>query len=97
MEIVLGQFVKAIAGRDAGYVYIVIGHDKSCLLLADGRDKTVSKPKLKNPRHVTVCKAYAHSILAKIKDGMKVTNEDLRQEILSWRKSGKLSESDEEG
>ncbi len=49
-----GQIVNVLAGREAGSRFVVIGLDGSLLYLADGRKRTVRKPKRKNPRHVEV-------------------------------------------
>lgn len=46
------MIVRATAGRDAGGYFAVIGIDETELLLADGRRRTLAKPKHKNPAHV---------------------------------------------
>lgn len=47
-----GMIVLATAGRDAGGFFLVVGHDGAELLLADGKRRTLAKPKRKNPAHV---------------------------------------------
>ena len=47
-----GMIVKALAGRDAGGYFAVIGVNESELLLADGRRRSIGHPKRKNPAHV---------------------------------------------
>ena len=53
-----GTVVKSCAGRDRKRVFIVIGTEELCgdtrLLVTDGSLHPVSKPKLKNLRHVRV-------------------------------------------
>lgn len=47
-----GQIVVALAGRENGNRYVVVGMDADRLLIADGIKRTVGRPKRKNPRHV---------------------------------------------
>ena len=44
--------VVSLAGHDKGKLYQVIGEEKGRLLLADGKNKTLAKPKIKSPKHV---------------------------------------------
>lgn len=49
----LGRVVISKAGRDAGNLYIIIEQiDDSYVLLADGRLKTIEKPKKKKLKHL---------------------------------------------
>lgn len=54
MEIELGSVVRSKAGRDKGKLMAVIGIEENGLLLCDGKERRLEKPKLKNPRHVAV-------------------------------------------
>ncbi len=47
-----GSVVLAKSGRDAGRYFLVIALDGAELLLADGKHRTLSHPKRKNPLHV---------------------------------------------
>lgn len=47
-----GMIVLATAGRDAGRFFLVTALDGTELLLADGKRRTLQKPKRKNPLHV---------------------------------------------
>ena len=46
------DIVVSLAGHDKGKLYQIVGEDKGSLLLADGRIKTLAKPKIKSPKHV---------------------------------------------
>lgn len=46
------DIVVSLAGHDKGKLYQVVGEDKGKLLLADGKNKTLAKPKTKSPKHV---------------------------------------------
>lgn len=47
-----GRIVLAKAGRDAGRYFVVAGLEGAELLLADGKRRTLLRPKHKNPLHV---------------------------------------------
>lgn len=51
-ELMPGQLVRSIAGRDKGALYLIMAINNEGLLLVDGRKNAVTKPKRKNPRHV---------------------------------------------
>ncbi|MBQ8247031.1 MAG: KOW domain-containing RNA-binding protein [Lachnospiraceae bacterium] len=49
-----GKYAISTAGRDAGKLYIIVGNEEGMLLLADGKERTLVKPKKKNVKHVEV-------------------------------------------
>lgn len=50
----LGTVVKAIAGRDAGRLFVIVGAYGKDALIADGKTRKLEKPKRKNIRHLRV-------------------------------------------
>ena len=48
-----GDIVISITGHDRGEHYLVIDCDKDFIYVADGRLKTLDKPKKKNKKHVS--------------------------------------------
>ena len=47
-----GDVVMSKAGHDRGTLYVVVGREENILLLCDGKNKLLSKPKKKNIRHL---------------------------------------------
>ena len=47
-----GDIVVSLKGHDKGNIYIVAGSVGKFLLLCDGKNKTLSKPKKKNIKHL---------------------------------------------
>ncbi len=80
-HIMIGQMVTSRAGRDAGKPYLVIGITGSYVRLADGRERSVSKPKKKNIRHIKTYQTIAEAVAEKLHHGTKVSDEDIRQAI----------------
>ena len=47
-----GRVVKSVAGRDAGYLLAVMQADEKSVLVCDGKERPIDRPKSKNIRHV---------------------------------------------
>ena len=69
------------AGRDAGELFYVIGIDGEFLLLADGKHRTLEKPKRKKRRHVNKVLRSETRVAAKLRNGDKVLNSELRRDL----------------
>ena len=54
MEAVKGSVVCSKAGRDKGNLLCVVGESNEFLLLADGKERPLERPKLKKKKHVAV-------------------------------------------
>ncbi|HMM19625.1 MAG TPA: KOW domain-containing RNA-binding protein [Selenomonadales bacterium] len=88
-RIKVGQIVKSHAGHDAGRIYVVVGIPApAVVLVADGRDRGVGKPKKKNIRHISVLDSLDKGVAAKVTSGNKVTDEDIRAAINAWIGTG---------
>ncbi len=46
------EIVRSLAGHDKGKLYLVIGEAEGKLLVADGKSKTLAKPKIKSSKHL---------------------------------------------
>jgi len=45
-------FAFSVAGHDSGKLYLIVGREKTRLLLVDGKYHKLDKPKLKNEKHI---------------------------------------------
>lgn len=54
MEFKTGNVVISRAGRDKGYYMAVVGIDneKELIIVADGKERPLERPKRKNPKHL---------------------------------------------
>ena len=52
MQLQVGMVVCAAAGKEKDNFYIVTGMDGRFVYLADGKHRTLEKPKRKNVRHI---------------------------------------------
>ncbi|MBR2079274.1 MAG: KOW domain-containing RNA-binding protein [Clostridia bacterium] len=52
MELKKGQIVKSLKGHDKGNLFMVAGFDEKRVLLCDGKERKLSKPKSKSLKHI---------------------------------------------
>lgn len=85
-----GDIVKSLSGRDENGYFLVINADDGYAVIADGKTRTLNKPKRKNLKHVeTVMKNALPEIAERINRGEPVGNEVLRKAIRDIIKKGR--------
>ena len=80
-EIYVSDVVQSTAGRDQGQWFYVIEADPIYLMLANGKDRTLEKPKRKKRKHVTKVLRSETRVAEKIRSGDKVLNSELRRDL----------------
>ena len=80
-EINISDVVQSTAGRDQGQWFYVIEADPIYLMLANGKDRTLEKPKRKKRKHVTKVLRSETRVAGKILSGDKVLNSELRRDL----------------
>ncbi len=80
MDYMVGGFVEARAGHDAGNYYVIFKTDPEYVYLVDGRIRTLDRPKKKKKKHVKLLTAFDQTLAHKIIDG-SVKNEEIKRAI----------------
>ena len=80
-DINISDVVMTTAGRDAGQWFYVISADPVFLLLANGKDRTLEKPKRKKRKHVQKVLRSETRVAEKLRSGDKVLNGELRRDL----------------
>ena len=80
-EINISDVVQSTAGRDQGQWFYVIEADPIYLMLANGKDRTLEKPKRKKRKHVTKVLRSETRVAEKMRSGDKVLNSELRRDL----------------
>ena len=83
-DIFIGDVVTATSGRDTGGIYYVIQEDAQYLLLANGKDRPLDKPKRKKRKHVQKVLRSETRVAQKLRLGDKVLNGELRRDLASF-------------
>ncbi|HWR38570.1 MAG TPA: KOW domain-containing RNA-binding protein [Patescibacteria group bacterium] len=78
----LGRLVMATAGKDNGQAYLIVGcRDSRFVLVADGRGRSVGRPKIKNIKHIKYMTSIAVDVADKLARRQKVTDEEVRRAL----------------
>ena len=80
-DIIVSDVVVSTAGRDQGELFYVVGTDPVYLMLANGKDRTLDKPKRKKRKHVQKVLRAETRVAAKLASGDKVLNSELRRDL----------------
>ena len=80
-DIIISDVVVSTAGRDQGKLFYVVGTDPVYLMLANGKDRTLDKPKRKKRKHVQKVLRAETRVAAKLASGDKVLNSELRRDL----------------
>ena len=80
-DICISDVVVSTAGRDQGDWFYVIGTEPDYLMLADGKGRTLEKPKRKKRKHVRKVLRSETRVAAKLLSGDKVLNGELRRDL----------------
>ena len=77
----ISDVVVSTAGRDQNELFYVIGTDPVYLMLANGKDRTLDKPKRKKRKHVAKVLRSETRVAEKLRLGDKVLNSELRRDL----------------
>ena len=80
-DITISDVVISTAGREQGKLFYVVGTDPIYLLLANGKDRTLDKPKRKKRKHVQKVLRSETRVAEKLRLGDKVLNSELRRDL----------------
>ena len=80
-DFIIADVVVSTAGRDAGSLFYVIQADETYLSLANGKDRTLEKPKRKKRKHVNKVLRSETRVAQKLISGDKVLNSELRRDL----------------
>ena len=80
-QIHISDVVVSTAGHDKGSLFYCIGGDERYVMLVNGKDRTMDKPKRKRARHVQKVLRSETRVAQKILRGDKVLNSELRRDL----------------
>ncbi|NLY61799.1 MAG: RNA-binding protein [Clostridiales bacterium] len=80
----IGRVVLARAGRDKGKIFVVVGQlDHEYVLIANGTNRSVEKPKKKKLKHVELRPEYLDNIREKLLKGQMILDAEIRKSLES--------------
>lgn len=82
-----GFLASSKAGHDKDKIYVIVKEDKEYVWLADGKIKTVEKPKKKRKKHIQVIKCfYNEEIRTSLSEGAEVSNLEIMMILKEYKK-----------
>ena len=83
-DLTIADVVLSTAGHDAGKLFYVLEADDTWLTLANGKDRTIEKPKRKKRKHTSKVLRSETRVAEKIRSGDKVLNSELRRDLTEF-------------
>ena len=80
-DVNISDVVIATAGRDQGKLFYVIGTAPVYLMLANGKDRSLDKPKRKKRKHIQKVLRSETRVAEKLRNGDRVLNSELRRDL----------------
>ena len=80
-DYMISDLVVSTAGRDQGSLFYCVGSDERYVMLVNGKDRTLEKPKRKSLRHVQKVLRSETRVAEKLRAGDKVLNSELRRDL----------------
>ena len=80
-DVMISDLVVSTAGRDRGSLFYCVGSEGRYVMLVNGKDRTLDKPKRKARRHVQKVLRSETRVAEKLRAGDKVLNSELRKDL----------------
>ncbi len=74
-----------MAGRDKGFLFFVSKTEENYVYLIDGDIHKVENPKRKKIKHIEYTSYHDDSIMHKLKNNTKITNQDVKKALRSFQ------------
>ena len=84
MDISRSDIIESLAGRDKGKYFYVLDVEDNYVLIADGKGRKLENPKRKKLKHVRRVSRTETRVAAKILNGDKVLNSELRRDLATF-------------
>ena len=86
-DIQISDLVVSTAGRDQGSLFYCVGADQRYVMLVNGKDRTLDKPKRKSRRHIQKVLRSETRVATKLRSGDKVLNSELRRDLAFYART----------
>ena len=84
MDISKSDIIVSLAGRDQGELFYVVDVEENYVLIANGKGRKLENPKRKKLKHVRRVSRTETRVAAKIRNGDKVLNSELRRDLATF-------------
>ena len=85
------DIVVSLAGHDRGNAFVLLQTDGCTALVADGKNRKLSKPKSKNQSHLTLGRPGSAEMQRAIESG-SLTDREIRRTLAVFRSEAAMTE-----
>lgn len=85
-EIKTGMTAKSLAGHDKGQEYLVLRAEAPYVYLADGKRRTLERPKKKKQMHVQICYEIPEEIYRILEEKKPLSDQMIRSVLKDKKK-----------
>ena len=76
-----GMMARSLAGHDQNQYYVILREEGAYVYLADGKIRTVDRPKKKKKKHIQLMSTIPQELRDKFERGEAIRNEDIKRVI----------------
>ena len=80
-DFLIADVVRSKAGHDKGKLFYVLELDETYLVLVNGKDRTLEKPKRKKRKHAEKVLRSETKVAENLRSGDEVLNSELRRDL----------------
>lgn len=84
-----GKLAISRSGHDKDHIYVIIQEEAERVYLADGRLKTVERPKKKNKKHIQIIKHLPFEVAELLAPDREFRDEEIKRAIRLFEKADK--------
>ncbi len=77
----VGEFAKSKAGHDKEQIFIILNIEDEYVYLADGKSRSIDKPKKKKIKHIQVINMIDVELQKKLEAHIPIHDEDIKRAI----------------
>lgn len=85
MNFTVGQVVYSKCGHDKGKAFIIVSLEENFAYIADGRSRTLEKPKYKKLKHLQVTGYIFENIKNKILNKEYILDSEIKKALIAIR------------
>ncbi len=85
-----GAMAKSLAGHDKDEIFVIIREAGEYIFLADGKYRTLEKPKRKNKKHIQIIHDREEQRRKSLIQEKKLTDVEIRKSIQCYKRESQI-------
>ncbi|MEY8337871.1 hypothetical protein AALB16_07520 [Lachnospiraceae bacterium 62-35] len=77
-QYVQGCLAKSLAGHDKDHIFVILREEGEYVYLADGKNRTIDRPKKKKKKHIQIIYKKQEDISKKLLSGLPISDVEIK-------------------